>query len=347
MSQFLAVLHARNLEFLRDRAALLLNLVLPIFLVIALAFTFPAERKTDYKVGVLGGLDAFSRALPTLAGTKHIAFIAYDDPAMGIDKVRHFQIDALIDVHNPLQSAPQSAPQNLPQYWVNNQSSEGYLLERIIWSAEGQHLSRVEVTGKPVGYVDWFLPGILGMNIMFSCIFSVGFVIVRYRKNGFLKRLKATPLSAPTFLLAQLTSRLLLILTITTAVFAACSVTVGIHMQGSYWDLLIVTALGAMSMISIGLLIAARTSSEEFAGGIINAISWPMMLLSGAWFSLEGASWWIQDLARIFPLTHFISAARAIIIENASLSQVMPQILGMAITSVILLFLGAVLFKWE
>jgi ABC-type multidrug transport system permease subunit len=335
MKQFLAVLHARNLEFLRDRAALLLNIALPVFLVVALAFTFPGERRNDYKVGVLGGLDAFSRTLPALAATKHIEFIAYDDPATALDKVRHFQTDALIDVRNA------------PQYWVNAQSAEGYLLERIIWSAQGKGIARAEVVGKPIGYVDWFLPGILGLNIMFSCIFSVGFVIVRYRKNGFLKRLKATPLGAPTFLLAQLTSRLLLILAATSAVFAACSVVIDIHVQGSYWNLFIVTALGATSMISIGLLIAARTSSEEFAGGIINAISWPMMLLSGAWFSLEGTSPWIRDIADIFPLTHFISASRAIINEGASLAQVMPQILVMATISVILLLVGVALFKWE
>ena len=335
MKQFLAVLHARNLEFLRDRAALLLNLALPLFLIIALAFTFPGERKNDYKVGVIGGLDAFSHALPSLATTKHIEFITYDDPALGMDKLRHFQIDALIDARS------------VPQYWINTQSSEGYLLERIIWSAEGRQVARQEVAAKPIGYVGWFLPGILGLNIMFSCIFSVGFVIVRYRKNGFLKRLKATPLRASTFLLAQLASRLLLALVVSAAIFGAASLVVDLHMQGSYWNLLIVTALGVMSMISIGLLVAARTSSEEFAGGIINAISWPMMLMSGAWFSLEGANPWIQDCAQVFPLTHFISASRAIINENASLYQESPQILALVGSSVLLLIAGVWLFKWE
>jgi ABC-type multidrug transport system permease subunit len=118
-------------------------------------------------------------------------------------------------------------------------------------------------------------------------------------------------------------------------------------MQGSYWNLLLVNTLGAMSMISFGLLIAARTASEEFAGGILNIMTWPMMLLSGAWFSLEGAATWVQNVALVFPLTHMISASRAIMNEGATLSQVMPDVWWLAVMSAIVLSIGAYIFKWE
>jgi ABC-type multidrug transport system permease subunit len=221
------------------------------------------------------------------------------------------------------------------------------LLERIIWGTEGKQFQRQAVEGAEIRYVDWFLPGILGMNMMFSCLFGVGFVIVRYRKNGFLKRLKATPLGAFQFLFAQLISRLLLIMIITTVVYSGCNLFIEFNMQGSYWVLLLVNTLGATSMISIGLLIAARTASEEFAGGTLNSVTWPMMLLSGAWFSLEGTHAWVQQLAQIFPLTHMISATRAIMNEGATLSQVMPQVWVITGMSVIFLALGAYIFKWE
>jgi ABC-type multidrug transport system permease subunit len=100
-------------------------------------------------------------------------------------------------------------------------------------------------------------------------------------------------------------------------------------------------------MIAIGLLVAARTASEEFAGGILNAINWPMMLLSGAWFSLEGTHRWVQQLAELFPLTHLVEASRAIMNEGATLSQVMPNVLSMAGMSVLFLGIGAIIFKWE
>ena len=335
MKKFLAVLHARNMEFLRDRSALTWNLAMPFLLVIGLAFTFSGSNKDIYKIGIVGGIDSLARVAPTLQATRHILFVPYDDLNTAIDKVRHHQMDMLIDASSA------------PKYWINASSPNGYLLERILWGSEGKQFQRQAVEGAEIRYVDWFLPGILGMNMMFSCLFGVGFVIVRYRKNGFLKRLKATPLGAFQFLFAQLISRLLLIMIITTVVYSGCNLFIGFNMQGSYWVLLLVTTLGATCMISIGLLIAARTASEEFAGGILNAVTWPMMLLSGAWFSLEGTHAWVQQLAQIFPLTHMIAATRAIMNEGATLSQVMPHVWIITAMSVFFLALGAYVFKWE
>ncbi|MFA6901748.1 MAG: ABC transporter permease [Gallionellaceae bacterium] len=335
MKQFLAVLHARNMEFLRDRSALTWNLAMPFLLVIGLAFTFSGSNKEIYKVGIVGGIETLGRVAPELQSTQHIQFVPYADLDTGIDKVKHHQMDMLIDISSA------------PKYWINSSSPNGYLLERIIWGTEGRQFQRQTIEGAEIRYVDWFLPGILGMNMMFSCLFGVGFVIVRYRKNGFLKRLKATPLNPFYFLFAQLVSRLLLIMVITTVVYAGCNVFIEFNMQGSYWDLLLVTTLGAMCLISIGLLVASRTASEEFAGGILNTLTWPMMLLSGAWFSLEGTHAWVQQLAQLFPLTHMIAATRAIMNEGATLAQVMPHVWVITLMSVIFLALGAYIFKWE
>jgi ABC-type multidrug transport system permease subunit len=207
-------------------------------------------------------------------------------------------------------------------------------------------MQKAQISGDPIRYVDWVLPGILGMNMMFSCLFGVGYVVVRYRKNGFLKRLRATPLRPAEIIGAQVASRLLLVLVVTAFVYLATHFILDTRMDGSYLTLLLVAVVGSISMVSLGLLIAARVTSEELAGGLLNKISWPMMILSGVWFSLEGAGPAVQGLAKIFPLTHILDSARAVMLDGASLADIAPNMIMLTVLSLAFLALGARYFRW-
>jgi ABC-type multidrug transport system permease subunit len=162
-----------------------------------------------------------------------------------------------------------------------------------------------------------------------------------------LKRLRATPLTAFEFLSAQIVSRLLMLVSVSSLVFIGTNLLVHFQMFGSYWLLLLILILGSLSLISIGLLIAARMRSEEAANGVLNLISWPMMLLSGVWFSLEGANPLVQKLALALPLTHMIDAARAVMLEGAGLVQVAPQLLTLCGFTLVFIFIGSKTFRWE
>ena len=196
-------------------------------------------------------------------------------------------------------------------------------------------------------YVDWVLPGVLGMNLMFSCVFGVGYVIVRYRKSGVLKRLKATPLQPLEFLLAQVCSRLWLVVAITAGVFLATNVILNFKISGSLLALLVILVLGALCLISVGMLFASRTASEELAGGLLNLATWPMIMLSGVWFSLEGTPGWVHMLAYAMPLTHVVDAARAVMIDGDSLLSVSDHLSFLGALTLVLLLVGSKLFKWE
>jgi ABC-type multidrug transport system permease subunit len=191
------------------------------------------------------------------------------------------------------------------------------------------------------------LPGILGMNMMFSCLFGVGYVVVRYRKNGFLKRLRATPLRAIEFVIAQVASRLVLIMTITSFVYIGTRYFLDTRMEGSYLALFLVALVGAIALLSMGLLVAARVTSEELAGGLLNLFTWPMMLLSGVWFPLEDAEVWVRQIANIFPLTHVLNSARAVMLDGATLLDVTPALLSLSLLSMLFLGLGAAIFRWR
>jgi ABC-type multidrug transport system permease subunit len=239
---------------------------------------------------------------------------------------------------------------NEPQYWVNPNSPKGYFVEFALLQADanaGGQMQKSQVDGDAVRYVDWVLPGILGMNMMFSCLFGVGYVVVRYRKNGFLKRLRATPLRSIEFVIAQVASRLMLILVFSTFIFAGTKFFLDIRVDGSYLLLLLILLVGAIALISLGLLIAARVTSEELAGGLLNMVTWPMMMLSGVWFSLEAASDWVVKVASIFPLTHILNAARAVMLDGAGFVDIMPQLAILMAMSAVFLALGAFTFRWH
>ena len=99
--------------------------------------------------------------------------------------------------------------------------------------------------------------------------------------------------------------------------------------------------------IFLGLLVAARLASEEFAGGLLNLLTWPMMLLSGVWFSLEGTHTVVQKAAQVLPLTHLVDGARAIMTEGAGLVDIAPHLLVLGLMSAVFLLIGSLIFRWE
>lgn len=333
LRRLLAMIRARSLEFMRDISALGWNLLLPVFMVAGMGFIFSGPGRPLFTVGVVGAGALTVQTHPFL-GTEQVRFYTELQVDAALRKVERHRIDMLLDVSGrPV------------RYWINAESSKGALLEKLLKADDAGALAQI-VSGAQIRYVDWLAPGILGMNMMFSSLFGVGYVIVRYRKSGYLKRLNATPLRAMEFIVAQLLSRLLLIMTITVAVFAACNLFLQFRMEGNYLDLLLVTTLGAMSMIAMGLIVSARFTSEELAGGLLNVLSWPMMIVSGVFFSIEGAPRAVLWLAQLFPLTHVLDAARAIMLDGAGLADVAMPILVLAGMTAGFLLLGSVLFRW-
>ena len=335
--RFLALFLTRNKEFLRDRSSLSWNILMPVLIVAGFSFAFSGDIGKQFKVGVINESTATIQAKHFLE-LKHIEFYKVDaiesEVARSIKKVQRHQVDMLLDAEKQ-------------QYWINTESPSGYLVEKILLGSQTQKFEKQTVSGKQIRYIDWVIPGILSMNMMFSALFGVGFVIVRYRKNGMLKRLKATPITAFEYLSAQIASRIILILLVTAFVFYGTHFFVDFVMNGSHLNLFLVFALGALSMISLGLIIAARITSEETAGGLLNLFSWPMMFFSGVWFSLEGAAPVMQSIAEIFPLTHVTAAARAVMIDGAELVDISYHLIVLTVQSVMFLLFGAWFFKWD
>lgn len=295
------------------------------------AFAFSRNDRPAYKIGVYPGITDSTGIFKV----RYVQFIPIPDLALGQKKISYHQLDLLV------------ALGDTTKFWLNPTSKKGYFAEQILRANHPGNLKQYEISGKPVRYVDWLVPGVLAMSMMFSALFGVGWIIVRYRKNGYLKRLKATPLRAYEFLLAQVLSRLVVIVGSSTIVYAATHFLLNFTMNGSYILLFLVFSFGSFCMVSFGLLFASRFANEELVGGLLNFITWPMMFLSGVWFPLEGTHPVVQKISLIFPLTHVIEATRGIMIDGHGFAEISISLLVIIILSVVFISLASLLFKWE
>ena len=340
------IFKTRNYEFFRDRAAFGWNFLFPFLIIAGFGIIFGGKSHIEYKIGLFPQKPATisdeSSNIPVeLRKKRFLKFIGFATLKEGMEKLKHHEIDFLIKVGGPPY-----------EYYVSEASPKGYVLEQIFKASlippdTEIKVEKKKIQGKAIRYIDWLFPGILAMNMMFSALWGVGYVVVRYRKNGVLKRLKVTPLTAFEYLTAQALSRIFLLMFTLVIVWIGCDLIFSFSVMGSYLDLFLIFFLGSLSLTALGLVLASRGTSEEFATGVLNFISWPMMFLSGVWFSLEGAPQWLKNIAQIFPLTHLLNAARKIMHDGAGLLDVSLEIIILSLMTLAFLTVGAAMFSWN
>lgn len=331
MKEFLALFRARNLEFYRDRAALSWAFVFPALIIAGCAIIFAEPDLTVFKVGLHG--DTAQLRQQQALQRPYLQLIDYADIEAAQKRISHHQLDLLISTETT-------------RYWLNPDSGTSRAASDALRPLLAD-FDAAELEGRAVRYVDWVIPGVLAMNMMFAALFGVGYVIVRYRQNGVLKRLQATPLTAFQFLSAQTASRLLIVVGVNALIFIGCDLLLDLLVLGNRWLLLLIAVCGAMAMIGLGLMISCRTSSEELAGGLLNVATWPMLFLSEVWFSLDTAPPWIHYLSQLMPLTHIVQSGRAVMVDGAGLAQILPHLLALLGMTAVFLALSANLFRWH
>jgi ABC-2 type transport system permease protein len=195
-------------------------------------------------------------------------------------------------------------------------------------------------------YIDFLIPGLLGMNLMNSGMWGIGFALVDMRQRKLLKRFVGTPMRRSDFLLALMSSRLVLMI-----IEIALLLTLGImvfHMKvlGSLFSILLLGAAGALCFGGVGLVTASRAQKIESVSGLMNLVMMPMWIFSGVFFSDERFPAVIQPLIKVLPLTALTDALRASILEGAPLIHLWPQLLVMFLWGSISFVLALRWFRW-
>lgn len=343
MRQLLALIGARNKEFYRDRTALVWTFVFPFIVLAGFTYGYSGRQEPLLRVRVSPAAALSRPALADLAALPGVEVTATDDEQAALARLERYQVDLAVTAADDGRRLV---------YSLNPDADKGKLAERLLRDAAARQapapaLEQRAVAGRRIRYADWLLPGLLAMNLMFGSMFGVGYVVVRYRKNGVLKRLRATPLSALQFLTAQVISRMLLMLVTSFMVIGGATVLIGFRPQGNLLHLAAFLCVSSGAMISLGLVVAARIATEEVAEGLLNLMTWPMIFLSGIWFSLEGASSWVLQGAKLMPLTHVVDGLRAILLEGAGLGQLAPQLAVLVVLGAVFLAVGSAIFRWS
>jgi ABC-2 type transport system permease protein len=196
-------------------------------------------------------------------------------------------------------------------------------------------------------YIDFLIPGLVGLNLMGSGMWGLGFAVVQARTRKLLKRLAATPMRRSHYLLSFMLSRLLFLFLEVAALIGFAWVVFKVSVRGSLLDVAIVSVVGAMTFAGLGLLVASRPKTIEGVSGWMNLVMLPMWLLSGTFFSYTRFPGFLQPFIKALPLTALNDSLRTVINEGASLSSSWQQ-LGVLVAWGLLSFALALrLFRWQ
>jgi ABC-type multidrug transport system permease subunit len=196
-------------------------------------------------------------------------------------------------------------------------------------------------------YIDFLVPGLLGMNLMGSGIWGLGFAIVDARKKRLLKRLIATPMSRPQYLASFVLSRLTLLFIEVGLLLGFGVLAFGVPLRGSLPLLIVICLLSSLAFAALGLLIASRAQTMEGVSGLMNLVMLPMWIFSGVFFSASRFPDAIQPFIQALPLTAVIDALRANVLRGAGWQTVAPELAVILTWLVLSFFLALKLFRWR
>lgn len=202
------------------------------------------------------------------------------------------------------------------------------------------------VTEKGSRYIDFLIPGLIGMNIMSASMWGIGWSVVEARSKKLLKRFAATPMIRAWYLLAFVLGHIVLVGALMIVVLVFAHFAFGVEIFGSYAALAFVSLLGALSFAGLGVLMCSRTESSEVLSGMNNAVMLPMFVASGVFFSSAHFPDLVQPVIKILPLTAMIDALRGVMTDGASLGSLGFEIAVLAAWGVLSSAIALRIFRW-
>lgn len=338
---------SRLLSFLREPGALFWVFIFPVLLAVALGIAFRSRPPESFPIAVIGEVPAAETATANLDASPGVeaALLPADEAK---EALRTGKVDLVVELASagPTPSFVYHYDEMRPQSRSARLAAQD-ALERALGRQDVAAASDRLVTERGARYIDFLLPGLIGLNLMGSGMWGVGFVLVMARSRKQLKRLAATPMRRSHYLLAMMGSRLALLALELVALVAFGWLVFGVKVHGSLLDLGIVGLTGAATFTGLALLVGARPLSIEAASGLMNLVMLPMWVLSGSFFSYERFPDALQAVIRILPLTAINDALRRIINDGDSILTTGPELLVLVAWGVLSFAVALKIFRWQ
>ena len=332
---------ARLRELIREPEAVFWVFVFPILLAAILGVAFRSRPPDTLPVAVVAGPHAAARAAALSAGSDVRATVLTEtDARLALSRGRVVLVVSAGEPpayeYDPTQ--PESRAARL---------AVDAALQRAAGRADAFTPTRAEVTQPGGRYVDFLVPGLLGMNLMGTGMWGIGFSLVVARNGNLLKRLVAAPARKNHLLAAQVISRLIFLIPEAGALLLFAYFALGVPLRGSVTLLTAVSVLGALAFSGLGLLTAARPRTIEGVSGLMNFVMVPMWIFSGIFFSTERFPAAMQPFVQALPLTALNDALRGVMLEGVGVVGVATESAILAAWGVVSFMLALKVFRWQ
>jgi ABC-2 type transport system permease protein len=354
MTPLLAMVRANLKMSLRNRAALFWNLAFPALFIVIFGVVFGRGMTVEFDVGVAGPESAFRDAVVAALRTNPSFAVSLGAET---DELRALE-DGNRGVVAVFAPAADTSAGSLPAVTLYynatqgpiSQVAVGAVRQTLIDVAGGPPPLPIEerpVTAQDVSFMDVFAPGILAMSLMNSGIIGLATAFVTYRERGILRRIRVTPFPLTSFILARVISQLLVAGLQAVILIGMAWAFFGLHLRGNPLVLLLAIVAGALAFLAIGFAISGIAPNAETAASYANLITFPMLFLSGIFFSMENAPAWLRPITKVLPLSYLVDALREPMSFGNGLSAIWLDLLALLLTFVIAMAIAVRFFRWD
>jgi ABC-2 type transport system permease protein len=352
MRPFLAMVKANLKMTVRNRQALFWNLAFPAIFILIFGAVFSGDTGVSFDVGVTGAESPYRDSVVAALESNDAFDVHIGEQNEELDELKDSDRDYVMVFGEPVAGQP-FAPVEISYDQTqgpNAQVGLNVLSQVLLGVAGGENV--VPITTQPVEsldikYIDFFIPGILGMSLMNSGVIGLSTAFVTYREKGILRRIKVTPFSLTSFILARIVTTLVIAVAQAVILIGLGRLVYGFTLRGNPLLILLTVIIGGLAFLSIGFALSGMARNTETAASYANLVTFPMLFLSGTFFEIDALPTWLQGVTRVMPLRYLIEALREPMMRGRGIGSTWVDLLVLLGVFAVAMGIAVRFFKWD